>query len=176
MSSRTKDRIAEKLFALLQEKPFDKITVKELVETCDVTRQTFYYHFQDLFDVLEWSLQGQMARVGASCMEEEDPIKALKIFVLNAFESSEAIIKLFESQHRGAIEQMMVEIVREYLRVVSVHDTKAVRIAEEDMEVALDFYTYAIVGTLLSASMRGEKDADRLAQQLYRLIYGSLTK
>ena len=43
-----KAKIAETLYELLKHKPLDKITVKELVDTCNISRQSFYYHFQDI--------------------------------------------------------------------------------------------------------------------------------
>lgn len=49
-----KAKIAETLYELLKHKPLDKITVKELVDTCNISRQSFYYHFQDIMDVVEW--------------------------------------------------------------------------------------------------------------------------
>ena len=45
-----KQLIAETLARLLERKSVDKITVKELVETCGISRQAFYYHFQDIVD------------------------------------------------------------------------------------------------------------------------------
>lgn len=37
--------------------PLDKITVRMLVENCGLNRQTFYYHFQDIYDLLRWMFQ-----------------------------------------------------------------------------------------------------------------------
>ena len=46
---------ANKLFKdLLKEKPFNKITVNDIANKCDINRQTFYYHFKDIYDLLEW--------------------------------------------------------------------------------------------------------------------------
>ena len=52
-----KEKIAETLNQLLQNKKLDKITVKELVDACHISRQTFYYHFQDIMEVVEWRQQ-----------------------------------------------------------------------------------------------------------------------
>ena len=54
MSQITKQALANSLQNLLKKNPLDKITVKELVEDCGVNRQTFYYHFQDIYDLLDW--------------------------------------------------------------------------------------------------------------------------
>ena len=55
MAPSTKLALANALKAQLQKKFLDDITVKELVEACEINRQTFYYHFQDIYDLLRWS-------------------------------------------------------------------------------------------------------------------------
>ena len=54
MASSTKESLAAALKQLMNVKPIGKITVKELVEICGVNRQTVYYHFDDVYDLLEW--------------------------------------------------------------------------------------------------------------------------
>src|SRR5574344_1797284 len=65
MSEITKRALSQSLKKLLAEKPLDKITVTDIVTDCGVNRQTFYYHFQDLYDLVEWT-----------CLEDAD--KALQ--------------------------------------------------------------------------------------------------
>ena len=48
----TKRRLQEGLFTLLQKKPINQITVKELTELVDVNRGTFYFHYSDVYDML----------------------------------------------------------------------------------------------------------------------------
>lgn len=48
-----KEVIADAFVSLAQRKNADKITVKDLVEACGISRQTFYYHFQDILEVIE---------------------------------------------------------------------------------------------------------------------------
>ena len=58
-----KERIAASFAALAQKKPVDKITVKELVELCGISRQTFYYHFQDLLEVMQCRLRESSSKL-----------------------------------------------------------------------------------------------------------------
>ena len=59
MASSTKEALGNALKKMLAVKPIDKITVKDLVEECGVNRQTFYYHFDDVYDLLEWVFNSQ---------------------------------------------------------------------------------------------------------------------
>ena len=56
MAPSTKLALANALKKQLQKRFLDDITVKALVEDCEVNRQTFYYHFQDIYDLLRWFL------------------------------------------------------------------------------------------------------------------------
>ena len=47
--------MANSLKELIQEMPFSKITIDKIVTNCGYNRQTFYYHFQDIYDLVEWT-------------------------------------------------------------------------------------------------------------------------
>lgn len=57
----TKQKIALALRQLMQERPLRKITVQDLMERTQMTRQSFYYHFQDIQDVLAWIGEQQVS-------------------------------------------------------------------------------------------------------------------
>ena len=57
MSEITKKSLANALYQKMKVKPLDKITIKEIVDECGLNRQTFYYHFPDIFGLLEWMFQ-----------------------------------------------------------------------------------------------------------------------
>lgn len=68
----TKKAIAYTFKDLLKEKPFNKITVNDIANKCDINRQTFYYHFQDIRDLIEWI-----------CIDEVDNLLEKKMNVKN---------------------------------------------------------------------------------------------
>ena len=65
MSEITKRALEQSLKNLLLKKPLNKITINDIAEDCGINRMTFYYHFKDIYDLVEWS-----------CLE--DAQKALK--------------------------------------------------------------------------------------------------
>ena len=56
MSNRTKLQLEDAFKELLLEKIFHKITIKDFTDKCHISRIAFYYHFQDLYDLIEWIL------------------------------------------------------------------------------------------------------------------------
>ena len=63
MSSFTKKAILESFLRLAEKKTIDKITVRDIVDDCGVNRNTFYYHFQDIYAVLETLCQHAVKRL-----------------------------------------------------------------------------------------------------------------
>lgn len=54
---KTKETIIDAFWQLLEEKPFNKITVQNIVERCALNRNTFYYHFQDIPNLAEYTVK-----------------------------------------------------------------------------------------------------------------------
>ena len=52
ISFNTKKKLSAILKEEMKHKPFEKITVSELIEKCEINRKTFYYHFNDIYDLL----------------------------------------------------------------------------------------------------------------------------
>lgn len=61
-SQQTKELLAESLKRKALKKPLDKITVKELIEDCGINRRTFYYHFEDIYALYEWTLHNEAGK------------------------------------------------------------------------------------------------------------------
>lgn len=59
VSEHTKQQLASALKTLMAQKPMDKITISELTELCRIRRQSFYYHFEDIYDLLRWMFQNE---------------------------------------------------------------------------------------------------------------------
>ena len=53
-SNITKRALAGALRELIEEMPFDKINVTHICEKCHMSRKSFYYHFKDKYDLVDW--------------------------------------------------------------------------------------------------------------------------
>ena len=62
MPADMKETIAQAAKALLMDKGVKKLTVKDIVEACQITRQTFYYHFEDILALFRWMLEQDAQR------------------------------------------------------------------------------------------------------------------
>ena len=148
-------------------------TVKDLVEACGISRQTFYYHFQDILEVIEWSMQQAMQEMLAQSLAVDDPEKALRIFITAAAENQEIIKKLMHSQRREQVERMMFHAIQDGMMQLA-RDKAPHDLSFSDLEMAVHFYTYGIVGLLLEYSSMKQLDINRFAHQLNLLLSGRL--
>ena len=96
-----KAAVADALLELIRRKDADKITVKDLVEVCGISRQTFYYHFKDIVDVVEWAAQQGVQRLVRESLNAATPQEALGVFVDFAVESQPLVQRLLNSQRRA---------------------------------------------------------------------------
>lgn len=172
MTLNVKAMIADALIKLSREKDIDKITVKDLVEECHISRQSFYYHFQDILEVIEWSTEQAFQKLLERSLEANDPEAVLRDFIVASEDANMLLQKLLKSQRREQIERLMVRSVRTYLREMIDRKGPKPNLPYEEMEVALSFCTYGIVGLLLEANEKKPVDRDRLARQMHHLLAG----
>ena len=167
-----KAAVADALLELIRRKDADKITVKDLVEVCGISRQTFYYHFKDIVDVVEWAAQQGVQRLVRKSLNAATPREALGVFVDFAVESQPLVQRLLNSQRREAMERIMVDATRTYLAdsLRERRGTPALRAG--DWKIALDFYAYGMTGLLLENCRQRDLDRQELADQLFRLLSG----
>ena len=165
-----KSAVADALMDMLTRRGADKITVKDLVEACGISRQTFYYHFRDITDVVEWAARRAGERILAESLQAAVPQEALGRFVSFTVESWHLIRRLLTSQRRDAMERIMLQSVRGYLEDLLSRRQGGPALNREDWEAMLDFYACGVTGLLLKNCGRQDLDQARLADQLYRLL------
>lgn len=172
MPSDMKERIAREFAELARTKSIDKITVKDIVEACHITRQTFYYHFQDLIDMIDWSLRQAMEELVEKSIRIDSREQVIELFLSETVKARGLLRKLLASQLREQTERLIVESVRSYFREMVERRELLQDVSRSDAQVALDFYTFATVGMMLEYCSRPNLDVKRLAGQITRLMSG----
>jgi AcrR family transcriptional regulator len=176
MPVNVKPLIADAFLKLSKEKNIDKITVKDIVDECGISRQSFYYHFQDILEVIEWSAEQAFQKLLERSMETDDAEAVFQDFITASDEASAMLRKLLNSQKREQVERLMVRSVRAYLQELIRRKGPIADIPYEDAEAALSFCTYGIVGLLLEYCEKKDVDRERLARQMYRLLTGRMAE
>lgn len=168
MAPSTKLALANSLKKLLQKKFLDDITVKEIVEDCEVNRQTFYYHFQDIYDLLRWFLahETELALQGARDWHE-----GLMLAFRYVQENHLTIYHVFRSSGRDHLDCQFFSLSRALITTLLALYADDVSLSESDREFLTNFYMYALSGTLMRWISDDMKESpDIMADRLCRLL------
>ena len=164
MASGTKDALASALRQMMTVKPIDKVTVKDIVEICGVNRQTFYYHFDDVDDLLEWVFEQDSDRVFPhevvrdhwldGMMTYFDYLVSNSAFTLNVYNSNSRLYMLRYLKNRMEI------CIRRFAEIVS----EGMNIDRQDFEFVVEFYANCAIGLIsqwLDLGMQWPKEMTR---------------
>ncbi|TGE38017.1 dihydroxyacetone kinase transcriptional activator DhaS [Desulfosporosinus fructosivorans] len=148
-SSLTKKALATSLKRLMEKIPLNKITVQEIVNDCELNRQTFYYHFQDIFDLLGWIYKTEAVESIADYKTYttwEDGF--LKIFLY--IERNKAFcLNTLNSLGRDHLDSFLQAISYELLIGVVNEVSQDMCVKVEDKEFIANFYTLAFIGLVI---------------------------
>ena len=111
MPNQTKEVIIRALMDLLGEKSADKVTVKDIVERCGVNRNTFYYHFRDIPDAMDYALRKEIRRI----MDEEKTGSSITRTLLNILTYMENKRAILLHIYRSMRQDDMVYYIRQIL-------------------------------------------------------------
>lgn len=174
MKEDMKTLIADNLLKLLEKEDIDKITVTKLIGECHISRQTFYYHFKDIMDVLEWTFRRSTQELAKRSLEAENRIGALTAYVSFVRKHREKLEKLVYSRRWAQIEGMLVDSVTIYLAEMARSKIQDIDISYDDMEVMLKFYASGMVGVLMQYVGKPNLNEEKLVIQMEKIITGRM--
>lgn len=175
MSQMTKRALVASLKELMAEKPLDKITVTDLTEHCGVNRMTFYYHFKDIYDLVEWSCQEDASRALAGKKTYETWQQGLLQIFQAVLDNKPFILNVYRSVSREQVENYLYRVTYDLLEGVVEEKAQGMSVRQEDKELIATLYKYLFVGVMLDwikGDMKG--DPQVMVQKLELVIHGSV--
>ena len=170
MARNTKWAILEAYNELIKTKNIDKVTVKDVVEVCGITRQTFYYHFQDLLDVIEWGLRTTGDTAVQRGVETGSVEAAIHLFLDAADRNRQVGRKIFTSQKKPQLCDMIFHMMESLLFAIFKEKNADASIPVEELDFAVHFYAHAVTGILYDVVMNEDIDLDSIVQQISVLM------
>lgn len=160
MNDLTKQAIAASLTKLLLDRPITRITVKDICADCDVNRQTFYYHFQDIYDLLFWIFKRNIVDFfrerNLNPMDLNGYVHALFDFcksnariVRHAYNPANRI--LYETAFRDATEPILLHRIAQY--------ENSHLVSKEDLNLLISFYAFSASSLLFRWVESGMPDS-----------------
>ncbi|MGN0481999.1 MAG: TetR/AcrR family transcriptional regulator C-terminal domain-containing protein [Lachnospiraceae bacterium] len=176
-SRNTKKMLAQSLKEAMKTKPFSKITVSEIVQNCGLNRKTFYYHFEDIYSLLKWTLEEEAIEVVKNFDFLTD-YKEVITFVIDYIEKNDYILNCaYDSIGRDEMKRFFCN---DFYDVT----TAIIHRAEQECNVQLDteykqflcqFYTEALAGMLIDwIKNKKERNSKQIVTYLSETVKASL--
>lgn len=171
----TKRAIGYAFKDLLKEKSFNKITITDIANNCAINRQTFYYHFQDIKDLVEWLCIDEVDNIlnkNDECEKWED--KFLMIFKV-VLKEKEVVENIYHSVSVEVLRTNLYRLVYPIIYSEIVEESKGKNLREEDKKFITDFYKYAFVSIVLDWIDKGMiENPEIIILKVSNLITGTI--
>ena len=124
-----------RLAKLLLQKPLDKITVTDIAEDCGINRMTFYYHFKDIYDLVEWSCQEDASRALAGKKTYETWQQGFLQILQAVLDNKPFILNVYRSVSREQVENYLYRVTYDLLESVVEEEAQGMSVRQEDKEL-----------------------------------------
>ena len=177
MSTLTKKALLAAFGELIEKKPFNKITITDITSKCGLNRMTFYYHFDNIYELMIWGLEMQMREVSKDYINYENwKTGYLRVFYF-ALDRKNYIKKIFQTIEQEHLEHYLNKIAERMVLSVIEEKINNKELSEDDKLFTAQTCAYVLVGILVSWVSRGMKETPELMiQRTGRLLDGMIEK
>ena len=176
MANFTERAIIETLNEMLKAHTIDKITVKDLTEACGISRNTFYYHFHDKYDVLtKYFVEQTEAVLNAHDDEESwenNFFDELRFF----YENKKAINHIYKSVDREALDRFVDTVVYDFVRGIVAEESGDDKYRDRTLSLAAEFYKNALQGAVISWIDSDMKESPEKLAHLFNSVFDGTKK
>lgn len=171
----TEQAIMDAFVRLLNQMPLDKITVKEIVEECGISRNTFYYHFGDIYALLGALFRRDVQRMRAQQQVGESWADGLQRAVIFMLENRRAVYHIYNSINHGQLQQYFYQATDQLVMNCIYKEAEGLSVTEDDLQFIGHAYQAMFVGLLLEWLQQGMRgDPLEVLNRAKRLLCGSL--
>lgn len=177
MSLRTKQALAASLKRTMLKKPLSKISVRELIEDCNVNRKTFYYHFDDIYALVKWMLDQEAIELVKQFDLTVNYKEAIS-FTLDYVETNKHILNCaYDSMGRDGLKRFLYQDFIAVMRSIidGCERQLGLSVDEDFKQFAAGFYAEAVAGTLINVlQSRGKYERETVTQDITLLFKSSI--
>ena len=157
----TKNAIAKSIKELMKKKNLQKISVADIVQNCGINRQTFYYHFKDKYDLINWIFYSEVV-VSVTGQKRYGDWSEAMLNVLNVMkEEQEFYTGALNLTGQNAFQNYFFEVTKALVREIIDTLAEGRNMEEKDQNFIADVYTYGLVGTVMEWARGGMKEPPR---------------
>ena len=173
-SELTRNALADSLKELMITKAIHKISIREITENCGYKRLTFYYHFDDIYDLLKWTIRRELIlplRGNSRFQTWEDVV----LYILHYLQNNEMLaLSVLDSVGRETLRKLLSEDAYSFCLYFLRDIGKDLSVSEEDYHALCHFYCISLAALCADWLENGMSDSpESLTQTLSTIIHGS---
>ena len=149
MAKFTKKAIIYEFMSILEVKSLDKITVKDICERCEINRNTFYYYFEDIYDVLNAVFEMEKESVLDEIKDNSSFMDAYRRSASIIMNNKKAVIHIYQSKRGDILRNYLEAVIKDFVGRAVEEAAEGYRLNEEDIRYITNFYAYAISGSTM---------------------------
>lgn len=173
MSNITERALSQVFMNKLRDKPLDKITVQELTEECDLTRNTFYYHFKDVYDLLAYVFTTELNRLQKKYVLNNDWQGGLEEGMKYLYAHKKAVRNIWDTIRKDEIIKYIYQVSHNHAMVIVSLQSKSlgINLFDEIKVIVAEFYRDALVGNLINWISDDMKAEPKKLAKRYNLLF-----
>lgn len=168
MKDLTKHAIADAFIELLQLQPIEKITVKTIAEKCGINRQTFYYHFADIYELMEWALDSELKKFieenGLLHADWQELLQQLFLFLRSR---RRVLLNAYNAQNRLYYELFIMRFITPAIRAHLLTFPEAENVPSEKLDFLTKVYSRILMNFALDWLDEGMPDEEKISMTDY---------
>ena len=168
MANFTRRAIKETFITLLEERPLSDITVKDIVETCGINRNSFYYHFQDIPALLEEIVMEEAEAIIQKYPSVNSIVECFDAVIEFASHRKRAIMHIYRSIRREVFERYLMNVSEHFICDYMDTALQGETIEEKDKQTIIHYYKCVCFGLTMDWLNNGMKEED--AQAIRRIF------
>ena len=149
MPNRTKEMLAESLMKLLARRTLDKITIQDLVDDCGYNRQTFYYHFHDIYDLIDWIFAAQTQELIEKCRACGSLDVGVEAVIAYMRENRRLILNILRSVNGEKLLDNLYRSAQSIVLSALANHPGVQELSTEYRELVAEAFKYALAGLLI---------------------------
>ena len=171
----TKRALEQALKSVLKTKNLKKVTIQDIADECGINRNTFYYHFKDIYDLVEW-ICIEDGKKALSQYRQYDNWENGTIGLLNMMLENKAFVEnVYRNVGRERMESFLFPQIKQVIASIVYEEAEGISVTDEEKEFAAEMYQYIFVGVILRWIHEGMKDnPDELVGKLAVALNGSM--
>jgi len=177
----TKKAIAKGFKNILKNKSFEKITIAEITAQCGLNRQTFYYHFQDKYDLINWIVYQEAILVITKDLTIDNwDLKVLELLTImkNDAHFYQTTLKdidgtEFQNYLFSVTKEIFTEMIEHLTGNLRANQDAIHEMNPEKQTVTAEFLSYGVVGMIIGWAQNGMKmSPDEITKNIKEIING----